>query len=83
MPGRGAALVFGRGAEGRRAVGVLRDDGERGWFIVKAIAAVLVATVIGLVLDGFGVSFGGYVVLAAVLVFVLVVYVVPWLPTRR
>ena len=59
------------------------DQSERGWFIVKALAVVLVVTVIGLVLDGLGLSFGGYVVLAAVAVFVLVVYVLPWLPTRR
>jgi hypothetical protein len=59
------------------------DQGERGWFIIKAIAVVLVVTVIGLVLDGMGVGFGGYVVLAALLVFVVVVYLLPLLPSKR
>jgi hypothetical protein len=59
------------------------EQWERGWFIVKAIAVVIAVTVIGLVLDGLGVSFGGYVVLAALLVFVIVVHLLPLLPTRR
>ena len=59
------------------------DGGERGWFIIKAIALVIVALVIGLLLDGFGLGIGGYLVLAALAVFVIAFYVVPWLPTRR
>jgi hypothetical protein len=59
------------------------EEGQLGWFIIKALAVVVAVTVVGLLLDGLGVSFGGYVVLAAIFVFVIVVYLLPLLPTKR
>jgi hypothetical protein len=59
------------------------DDGERGWFIAKAIAFLVGLLVVGLVLDGFGVGLGGYVVLAVAALYVIVVHVVPFWPSRR
>jgi hypothetical protein len=59
------------------------EEGQLGWFIIKALAVVVAVTVVGLLLDGLGVSFGGYVVLAAFFVFVIVVYLLPLLPTKR
>lgn len=57
------------------------DSGERGWLILKALAVLLVVTVVGLLLDGIGVPLGGYFVLGAVGAYVIVMYVLPWLPT--
>jgi len=59
-----------------------RDRGNVGWLIVELVAACLVVAVVGLLLDGLGVSWGGYVVLAAVAVFAIAFYVVPFVPTR-
>jgi hypothetical protein len=59
------------------------DSGERGVFILKALAVVLVVLVLGLLLDGLGLGLGAYVVLAALLVGVIVIYVLPLLPSRR
>jgi hypothetical protein len=57
------------------------DSGERGWLILKALAVLLVVTVVGLLLDNFDVPQGGYLALGACGAYVIVVYVLPWLPT--
>jgi hypothetical protein len=59
------------------------DAGSRGWFIAKGLGVVIAIALLGLVLDSFGVSFGGYIVLGAVGLFVIVFYIAPWWPSRR
>jgi hypothetical protein len=59
------------------------DAGSRGWFVIKGIAVVIAIAVLGVVLDSFGLDIGGYVVLGAVGLFVVVFYVLPWWPSGR
>jgi uncharacterized membrane protein len=58
-------------------------QGELGWLLIKGLCVALVILLIGLLLDSFGLNVGGYVVLGACALYVLVAYLLPFWPTRR
>jgi predicted histidine transporter YuiF (NhaC family) len=58
-------------------------EAQHGFRLVMALAALLVALVIALVLDGLGIDLGGWLALVIVLAGLVVFYVGPWVGPRR
>jgi peptidoglycan/LPS O-acetylase OafA/YrhL len=58
-------------------------EAQHDFRLVMALAALLVALVVALVLDGLGVDFGGWLALVIVLAGLVVFYVGPWVGPRR
>ena len=60
------------------------DRRERfGLGIAKVLAACVLVLVLGLLLDGFGVDAGGYLVLAGLVIAVIEIYVAPLVAPRK